>query len=90
HFLTRHNDRALYVAKVIRSLKPGGFAIVATFGPHGPEQCSGLPVSRYSPQELHTTFGQPFGLLDSAVETHKTPWGASQEFVYCFCRRHAQ
>ncbi len=90
HFLTTDAQRERYVAQVVHALKPGGFAIVGTFGPQGPEKCSGLTVSRYAPDELHSKFGAPFELIDSHTETHTTPWGAPQQFVYCFCRHHAQ
>ena len=90
HFLTTDAQRERYVAQVVHALKPGGFAIVGTFGPQGPGKCSGLPVSRYAPNELHGKFGMPFELIDSHTEIHTTPWGAPQQFVYCFCRHHAQ
>lgn len=90
HFLTTDAQREKYVAQVLRALKPGGFAIVGTFGPDGPDKCSGLPVSRYAPGELHSRFGDPFELVESATEMHTTPWGAPQQFVYCFCRRRIQ
>lgn len=86
HFLTTDEQRRRYVDKVLMALKPGGFAIVGTFGPDGPIQCSGLPVSRYDASALHGTFGEPFQLMDSRVEVHTTPSGAQQQFVYCFCR----
>lgn len=87
HFLTTDEQRRRYVAKVLKALKPGGYAVVGTFGPEGPEKCSGLTVSRYSPEELHGAFGQAFELLNSSTELHTTPWGATQQFVYCYCRR---
>lgn len=87
HFLTTDEQRRRYVAQVLKSLKPGGHAIVGTFGPDGPEKCSGLEVSRYSCETLHGTFGEPFELLSSSTEVHTTPWGSPQQFVYCFCRR---
>lgn len=87
HFLTDPRQREAYVAQVMRALKPGGFAIVGTFGPLGPTQCSGLPVTRYSSDELHEQFGAAFHLLDHSTSVHTTPWGSSQQFVYCFCRR---
>jgi SAM-dependent methyltransferase len=90
HFLTTDAQRERYVIQVLRALKPGGFAIVGTFGPEGPEKCSGLAVSRYGADELHARFGGQFELVDSSVEVHTTPWGSPQQFVYCFCRRHAQ
>lgn len=87
HFLTTTEQRQAYVAQVLKALRPGGFAIVGTFGPNGPEKCSGLPVMRYAPDTLHDTFGAPFTLIEHSVDVHTTPWNSSQEFVYCFCRR---
>ena len=80
-----HLERSI-VAGVRRSLKPGGHVVVATFGPHGPETCSGLDVMRYSPEELHAQFGADFARLASATERHVTPRGTEQEFIYCYCR----
>lgn len=87
HFLTDPADRDAYVRIVLRSVKPGGYVIVATFGENGPLQCSGLPVMRYSADELHDQFGASFQLLDHRQEEHRTPSGAVQQFVYCYCRR---
>ncbi len=85
HFLTDAASRAAYVANVVRSVKPGGHVIVATFGPEGPTQCSGLDVSRYDAGALHDEFGARFRLVEHAQEIHRTPWGAAQQFVYCLC-----
>ena len=85
HFLTDPADRMAYVRQVIRAVKPGGHVIVATFAPDGPEQCSGLPVVRYDPNQLHSEFGPAFELLEHTSEEHKTPWGSVQHFVYCHC-----
>ena len=63
--------------------------IVATFAEDGPEQCSGLPVMRYSAGALHAEFGAPFTLLKQERETHHTPSGAVQKFIYCLCRKSA-
>ncbi len=87
HFLTAKEDRAAYVQTVLRAVKPGGQVIVATFADDGPLQCSGLPVQRYSPDELHAEFGEPFTLLCHEKEAHQTPSGAVQQFVYCLCRK---
>lgn len=85
HFLTDPADRAAYVRQVMKSVKPGGHVIVATFAPDGPEQCSGLPVARYAPEQLHGEFGPAFELLEHTSEAHQTPWGSVQHFVYCHC-----
>lgn len=86
HFLTDAESRRRYVDQVSRSVKVGGHVIVATFGPDGPEQCSGLDVVRYSPDGLHAEFGRAFEKIASSRELHETPWGSEQEFIYCLCK----
>jgi hypothetical protein len=86
HFLRDPQARADYVDTVRRSVKPGGHIVVATFGPHGPEKCSGLDVLRFPPETLHAEFGGDFAKVGSTTEMHTTPWGSEQEFVYCYCR----
>ncbi len=87
HFLTRPEDRQAYVNTVLRAVKPGGHVIVATFAEDGPLECSGLPVMRYGPTELHAQFGAPFALVKHEREEHHTPFGTVQKFVYCYCRK---
>jgi ubiquinone/menaquinone biosynthesis C-methylase UbiE len=86
HFLTKPEDRRLYVNAVKEAVKPGGHVIVATFASDGPERCSGLPVMRYEPESLHNEFGESFELISSANELHHTPFGTEQKFIYCYCR----
>ena len=86
HFLTDAADRAAYVAQVQRAVRPGGFVLVATFAEDGPTTCSGLPVARYSPDALHREFGRAFELVATERETHDTPMGTQQKFIYCLCR----
>ena len=86
HFLTDETARQRYVLAVRRALKRGGHIVVATFGPSAPERCSGLPVVRYTPEGIHNEFGAQFVKVGSEGETHQTPWGSEQEFVYCYCR----
>ena len=86
HFLTAPDRRRAYVRQVARAVKPGGHVIVSTFGPEGPQKCSGLDVMRYDAESLHDEFGGRFRLLESSQELHQTPWGTSQQFLYCYCR----
>jgi len=87
HFLVSEEERHAYVRKVLNAVKPGGLVIVATFAEDGPTKCSGLPVMRYSANQLHSEFGEPFQLLGHERELHQTPDGNEQKFVYCFCKK---
>lgn len=86
HFLTDSAERKAYVDLVRSSVKPGGFVLMATFGPNGPLQCSGLDVVRYNDQQLHHEFGEGFDLMGSQLSDHRTPMGTDQQFLYCWCR----
>ncbi len=86
HFLTAASDRVAYVRQVARAVRHGGHVIVSTFGPEGPTKCSGLDVVRYDAESLHSEFGVQFRLLGSSKELHQTPFGTTQQFLYCYCR----
>ena len=89
HFLTEPVARQAYVDLVKRSVKPGGYALMATFGPDGPLKCSGLDVVRYDDQTLHHEFGAGFQLMGSEIFEQNTPMGTRQQFLYCWCRAYA-
>ena len=86
HFLTKQSYRDQYIERVKRSVKHGGYVIMATFGPEGPTQCSDLDIVRYDSKSLHNQFGDAFQLLESSTEIHQTPMGTTQQFLYCFYR----
>jgi len=86
HFLTSMEQRASYVRNVMKAVKPGGHVIVSTFGPEGPTKCSGLEVMRYDANSLHNEFGVRFRLVESSNELHNTPFGSTQQFLYCYCK----
>jgi SAM-dependent methyltransferase len=85
HFLSTASDRAAYVRSVKNSVKSGGHVIIGTFGPEGPAKCSGLDVARYDAESLHREFGRRFRVIDHVTELHQTPFGTTQQFLYCFC-----
>lgn len=86
HFLTNPRERTDYIRQVVRTVKTGGYVLVSTFGQQGPSKCSGLEVVRYDAESLHGEFGGRFRLLDSLTELHETPFGTTQQFLYCLCR----
>jgi len=85
HFLTEPDERADYLESLRRCLRPGGWAVVATFGPDGPLTCSGLPIVRYTHEELAAEF-PGFELVSTGGEDHVTPWGSTQQFTAVLLR----
>jgi 2-polyprenyl-3-methyl-5-hydroxy-6-metoxy-1,4-benzoquinol methylase len=87
HFLTEERDRATYRSLLHQAIKPGGAAVIATFAADGPTSCSGLPVARYSPEELIAAIGPGFTAIGSGGFEHVTPAGVTQRFTWVACRR---
>ena len=83
HFLTKPEERQRYIATLRASLQSEGHVIIASFGPEGPLQCSGLDVMRYDPESLAAELGSDFILIEFVDELHVTPSGGKQQFVYC-------
>jgi hypothetical protein len=82
-------DREGYLHVLRKTLRPGGHVILATFGPQGPTQCSGLPVERYGAEDVQRVLGDGFELLSSTLGDHRTPSGRSQQFHYAHLRQRA-
>ena len=82
HFLTERTERERYLEVLRRALQPRGHLVLATFGPDGPTRCSGLDVQRYSVEQVGVLLGPDFQLCVHELEEHRTPAGATQQFLY--------
>ena len=87
HFLTEKKQRDTYINSLKKTLTPKGHAILATFGPNGPNKCSGLDVMNYDQETLSKELGEAFVCLGSKIEIHQTPFKTEQEFLYCWYQR---
>jgi ubiquinone/menaquinone biosynthesis C-methylase UbiE len=83
HFLTSTGQIESYLKCAYDALEHGGHLIVSTFSKQGPDKCSGLTVSKYSDSELKELFGKYFQNVRCIEDVHLTPWGTTQNFVYC-------
>ena len=86
HFLTREEDINKYVETARKFLNKNGYLIVSTFSLNGPKKCSGLEVKQYSEDSMKELFSD-FEHIRSFEEEHKTPWDASQIFLYSVFRK---
>jgi SAM-dependent methyltransferase len=89
HFLTALEQQRKYRDNLLKALKPGGHLIIGTFAVEAPRKCSGLPVQRYSPDQLENTLGGEFELKRHHKELHITPGGVEQIYLYCHFRKTA-
>jgi cyclopropane fatty-acyl-phospholipid synthase-like methyltransferase len=88
HFLTNQTDIEKYLECVQSALKIGGNLIISTFSKTGPDKCSGLFISKYSQEDLKNIFGLYFTSSNCSEMTHTTPWGSTQDFVYCVFKNY--
>lgn len=87
HFFVNDIDRQRYLHALDAATEVGSIAILATFAPDGPQQCSGLPVARYSTADLSAFLGPGWQPLIERREEHHTPAGGSQPFTWVGFRR---
>ena len=80
HFLVSPDDREAYLRILHSAIRDNGSVVLGTFAPDGPEVCSGLPVARYSVEDLTDLLR--LDLVATRREEHTTPGGAIQRFTW--------
>lgn len=86
-FLTVPSDKDEYLRAVTAATAVDSVAVIGCFAPDGPRMCSGLPVARYSPQDVADQLGPGWELISGDREEHTTPTGALQPFSWSALRR---
>ena len=86
HFMTAEADQRAYATSARAAVRPGGHIVIATFAADGPQQCSGLPVIRHSPESLQRIFGSGFDVVEHFERDHTTPFGTAQRFLHAVLR----
>jgi len=87
HFLTTEPQITAYLAIARRTVHPGGYAVIGTFSDNGPENCSGLPVRKYSEKDLTQELNKGFQKIKCITEDHRTPFDTIQNFLFCSFKR---
>lgn len=87
HFLVDPLDQQKYVQKVRDATSSGSHIVIATFSPEGPESCSGLPVQRWSAEQLSSLFAEFCSVVSQTKYEHVTPWGSTQSFMRLHLQR---
>lgn len=83
HFLTQEHERSIYLEKLGSAITRPGYVILATFASDGPELCSGLPVERYSVEDLTGLLSTvDVHVVGGCGEDHVTPSGTVQPFSW--------
>jgi len=86
HFLTTTDQIGKYI-DIARNFV-AGFITIGTFSENGPEKCSGLQIKQYSEEKLIAELKNGFDKIKCVTEDHTTPFGTSQNFLFCSFKRH--
>jgi SAM-dependent methyltransferase len=87
HFLTVDQDIKSYVEKTCSYINKTGFLMIGTFSENGPKKCSGIEIKQYSDKSLSSCFEKDFEKIDCLYVDHHTPFGTTQNFVFCCFRK---
>lgn len=81
HFLTAPEQISSYISLTNRFVNK--HLAIGTFCTSGPLKCSGLDITQYSEATLSKAFEDAFQKIQCFEETHHTPFGTTQNFIFC-------
>ena len=87
HFLISKEDVEKYKKVAFKNIAQDGYLILGTFSENGPEKCSGLNISRYSPESLKKIFNPEFKIIETLTIDHKTPFNTIQNFLFIIFKK---
>ena len=87
HFLCDEKDIRGYFHNLCSGITGGGYALLAEFSTGGAHKCAGLPVHRYSLQEMTERMGAEFELVMHEDFSYITPWGDPRPYLYALYRK---
>lgn len=82
HFLVDDVDRVRYRDQLLAATTESATVVIGSFGPAGPESCSGLPVRRANAADLMALLEPQFEQRRAFVAEHRTPAGGIQQFQW--------
>ena len=82
HFFNKREEQDVYFDLLKKTIKKGGFAILAEYNLNGAAKCAGLTVHRYSKEMLQDKLGDGFKLIDSFDYTYTMPHGDLRPYIY--------
>jgi len=88
HFLTHPEEIDKYLE--IAQNHVTGYITIGTFSENGPKKCSGLDIKQYSEESLSRQFSESFEKISCTTEDHQTPFGTTQNFLFCSFKRKPQ
>lgn len=81
HFLTSPEQVSKYMEIAKKTVTR--YLIIGTFSENGPKKCSGLDIKQYSEETLTAVLQDNFDKIRCVTEDHKTPFGTTQNFLFC-------
>ena len=87
HFLLEEKEREMYLTVLNKTVRNGGYVIIAAFSLTGAKNCSGLNVMNYDQRTLSDFLGKDYNLIEHFDHTYYTPSGQERPYLYTLFRR---
>lgn len=87
HFLVEDADIRHYFDTVQAAVRSGGYILLAQFSKEAVDRCAGLPVHRYSKEEMSDRLGRDFLLVEHEIYHYTTPSGSPRPYLYALFER---
>jgi len=87
HFFNKSEEQDAYFELLKKTIKNGGYAILAEYNQDGATKCAGLPVHRYSKEMLQKKLGKGFKLVDNFNYVYTMPHGDLRPYIYTLFRK---
>ena len=87
HFFTEEKEQNTYFNLLKNKVKNNGFVLLAEYNLDGATVCAGLPVHRYSEEQLSSNLGQDYELIDSFNHVYIMPSGDKRSYIYTLFRK---
>jgi trans-aconitate methyltransferase len=87
HFLTTPKQIKKYIETASKAVK--GYLTIGTFSETGPDNCSGLPIKKYSEATLNNELQKEFQKVKCLTEDHVTPFQTRQNFLFCSFKKQS-
>ena len=87
HFLITEDQIQTYFSTLKKTVRRGGYVIIAAFALGGARKCSGLDVKNYDSIMLATRLGEEFKVIESFDYVYTMPSGDQRPYIYTFFQR---
>lgn len=87
HFFLLEEEQKAYFNVIKKTVRKGGYVLIAVFSLEGAEKCSGLYLQRYNAEMIQALLGSEFKLVEVFDHIYINPSGSERPYIYTLFKR---